>query len=302
MRGITLAESTLGDWTKATADLLIPLYEAMTTELLASTYIQADETPIQVQDRTKKGKTHRGYYWVYHAPLQKIVVMEYQRGRGARDGPGVFLKDYRGALQSDGYAVYDAYDKHPDVTTYNCMAHARRHFFEARDSAQELADHALEEIRNLYSIERYLREETDCSPETRRRMRQEQSVPILKGLKTWLEANEGLPQSPFGKAVKYSLSRWEKLSRYTEDGRIEIDNNLVENAIRPIAIGRRNYLFSGSHDAAQGAAVIYSLLATCKKQGVNPQEWLTDVLSRIPTHPAKRVQELLPHHWEKSKV
>jgi transposase len=188
------------------------------------------------------------------------------------------------------------------VTTYNCMAHARRHFFEAKDSAPERADHALHEIRNLYTIERYLREETDCSPETRRCMRQEKSVPVLNRFKTWLEANGGLPQSPWGKAVKYSLARWEKLSRYTEDGRVEIDSNMVENAIRPIAIGRKNFLFCGSHDAAQRAAVIYSLLATCKKQGVNPQEWLTDVLTRIPTHPAKRVHELLPHRWEKSKV
>jgi len=213
----------------------------------------------------------------------------------------VFLKNYRGALQSDGYAVYDAYDNHPGVTTYNCMAHARRHFFDAKESAPERADHALEEIRNLYAVERELRE-TSATAEERKRVRQEQSVPVLNRLKTWLEANDGLPQSPWGKAVKYSQSRWEKLSRYTDDGRIEIDSNMVENAIRPIAIGRKNYLFCGSHDAAQRAAVIYSLLATCKKQGVNPHEWLTDVLTRIPTHPAKRVKELLPHRWEKSKV
>ena len=133
-------------------------------------------------------------------------------------------------------------------------------------------------------------------------MRQEKAVPILKRFKAWLEANRGLPKSPWGKAVYYCLVRWDKLCRFAEDGRIEIDTNLVENAIRPIAVGRRNYLFAGSHDAAQRAAVIYSLLATCKKNDVNPQLWLTDVLSRIPTHPAKRVHELLPHRWENSKV
>ncbi len=295
--GCQLATSTLGDWISASADLLEPLYWAMTDELLDSTYIQADETPIQVQDPNKKRKTHRGYYWVYHAPLQGLVVMDYQRGRSSRDGPTTFLSGYEGALQSDGYKVYDSYDKHPGVTTYNCMAHARRHFFDAQDNAPDLAAHALKEIGLLYDVERELRE-NGPSPENRHRMRLEKSVPILKRFKAWLEANRGLPKSPWGKAVFYSLVRWEKLCRYTEDGRIEIDTNLVENAIRPIALGRKNYLFAGSHNAAQRAAVIYSLLATCKKHDVNPQLWLTDVLSRIPTHPAKRVHELLPHRWE----
>ena len=295
--GCALAPSTLGDWISASADLLEPLYWAMTDELLDSTYIQADETPIQVQDPNKMRKTHRGYYWVYHAPLQGLVVMDYQRGRSARDGPTIFLNGYEGALQSDGYQVYDSYDKHPGITTYNCMAHARRHFFDAQGSAPNLAAHALKEIGLLYEVER----ESGSSPENRRCMRQEKSVPILKRFKAWLEANPGLPQSPWGKAVFYSLARWEKLSRYTEDGRIEIDTNLVENAIRPIALGRKNYLFAGSHNAARRAAVIYSLLATCKKHDVNPYDWLTDVLSRIPTHPAKRVTELLPHHWQMIK-
>jgi len=295
--GITLADSTLGDWISAAADLITPLYRAMSEDLLESGYVQADETPIRVQDSTKKGKTHRGYYWVYMAPQNGLVVMEYQRGRG-RAGPSMFLNGYEGALQSDGYKVYDAYDKHPGVTTYNCMAHARRYFFDAQGSSPELSAHALKEIGLLYAVERELRE-GDSSPEERRRIRQQKSVPILERFKEWLQAKEGLPRSPWGQAVHYSLARWEKLSRYTEDGRIEIDNNLVENAIRPIAVGRKNYLFAGSHDAAQRAAVIYSLLATCKNHDVNPCDWLSDVLTRIPTHPAKRVRELLPHRWAK---
>ena len=121
---------------------------------------------------------------------------------------------------------------------------------------------------------------------------------MLERFKAWLETHPDLPKSPWGKAVFYSLNRWDKLCRYVEDDRIEIDNNLVENAIRPIALGCKNYLFAGSHAAAQRAAVIYSLLATCKKHEVNAQLWLSDVLRRIPTHPAKRVQELLPHHWK----
>ena len=143
--------------------------------------------------------------------------------------------------------------------------------------------------------------ERATKPEERQRLRKEQSAPVLNRLRGYLEVTPGLPKSPWGKAVTYSLSRWEKLCRYVEDGRIEIDNSLTENAIRPIALGRRNYLFAGSHAAAQRAAVIYSLLATCKKHGVNPELWLSDALSRIPSHPMKRVHELLPHHCKNGK-
>ena len=297
--GITLPSSTIGGWGTASADLLRPLYDQLADRVRQSGYIQADETPIAVQDRKKKGKTHRGYYWVYLAPLEGLVCMDYQKGRG-RDGPGEFLKGFRGALQCDGYAAYEVYDNNAEVTTYNCWAHGRRHFFEAQDNAPELAEEALSEIARLYEIERRLRG-ASATPDARCRVRQKKALPILESFKRWLEANPGLPQSPWGKAVSYTLMRWEKLIRYTEDGRIEIDNNLVENAIRPIALGRKNYLFAGSHAAAQRAAVIYSLLATCKIHEINPQEWLTDVLSRIATHPMKQIDELLPHRWEKGK-
>ena len=299
-QGITLAASTLGDWAAASAELLVPLYDALIAEAKESGYIQADETPIPVQDPDVKGKTHRGYYWVYHAPPKGLVVVEYMRGRD-RDGPAAWLKRYNGALQSDGYVVYEDFDRRPGITTFGCWAHARRYFFEALGSAPDLAPHALEEIQRLYEIERVLRE-TDPSPENRQRVRTEQALAVLERLKSWLEANPGLPKSPWGKAVHYSLARWEKLVRYTEDGRIEIDNNLVENAIRPVALGRKNYLFAGSHEAAQRAAVAYSLLATCKNHDVNPQAWLSDALSRIPSHPHKLVNELLPHHWKNSKT
>ena len=297
--GITLASSTLGDWITASADLLVPLYEALTREALSSGYIQADETPIAVQDQQKSGSTHRGYYWVYHAPLAGLVVLDYQSGRG-RDGPVRFLKGFAGALQSDGYAVYDEFDRRPEIISYGCWAHARRHFHEALSNAPERAAHVLEEIGRLYDLEQLLREER-AGPEERHRRRQEQAVPALQRLKTYLEQNPGLPKSPWGQAAGYTLARWAKLCRYVDDGRIEIDNNLVENAIRPIALGRKNYLFAGSHEAARRAAVIYSLLATCKKHEVNPQVWLTDVLSRIQAHPMKRVAELLPHHWQHVK-
>lgn len=294
--GIALPEATLGGWISATADLLAPLYDALAEEARMSGYIQADETPIAVQDAQKKGSTHRGYYWVYRAPVPQLVVMEYREAR-SRDGPLAWLDGYEGALQTDGYAAYDAFERHAAITTYGCWAHARRYFFEARDSHPEEAGYALAEIAKLYDIERSLREQHATAAE-RRAARQEHAVPVLDGLKGWLASQRALPKSPLGKAVGYALNSWKKLTRYTEDGRIEIDNNLVENAIRPIALGRKNYLFAGSHAAAQRAAVIYSLLATCKAHEVNPQEWLADVLARIPTHPARQVAELLPHRWK----
>jgi len=218
--GLTLSDSTLGDWVRASAELLEPLYQALVEEALKSGYIQADETPIQVQDEQKQGTTHRGYYWVYHAPLGGLVLVDYQPGRG-RDGPKDLLDGYQGALQSDGYAVYDAYDARRGITSYGCWAHARRYFYEALGNAPDLAAHAIEEIGRLYEVERVLRER-DASPESRRQLRQEQAVPVLERLKAWLEAHPGLPKSPWGQAAGYALSRWEKLCRYTEDGRIEI--------------------------------------------------------------------------------
>ena len=294
--GIDLPRSTLEGWVTAVANLLSPLHDRLADLVLESGYIQADETPIPVQDPAKANKKmHRGYYWVYHSPAHKLVVLDYQRGR-SRAGPEGFLGNYRGALQSDGYAAYDAFDK--QLTAYSCWAHARRYFFDAQDNAPDLAEHALLEIGKLYEIERQVK---GVTYEERKQVRQEKALPILERFKQWLMQNRGLPKSPWGKAVSYTLARWEKLVRYTEDGRIEIDNNLVEKAIRPIALGRKNYLFAGSHDAAQRAAVIYSLLGTCKKHDVNPWEWLSDVLARIPTHPHKQIDELLPHLWQNNK-
>jgi transposase len=295
--GITFPSSTIGDWGNASADLLRPLYDCLIDRVRQSGYIQADETPIAVQDRKKKRKTHKGYYWVYLAPGQRLVAIDYQKGRD-RDGPKAFLRDYRGALQCDGYQAYEMYDKKKEVTIYNCWAHARRHFFNAQYNEEELVEEALRRIGQLYEIEQRLRDQR-ATPDDRSQVRTWEAVTILEDLKSWLEENRGLPQSPWGKAARYSLTRWGKLTRYIEDGRIEIDNNLVENTIRPIALGRKNYLFAGSHAAAHRAAVIYSLLSTCKLHEVNPQEWLTDVLARIATHPMKLIDELLPHRWEK---
>ena len=293
---IQIARSTMEGWVAAVAHLLEPLHERLGELILESGYVQADETPIPVQDpAAKKGKTHKGYYWVYHAPSESLLHIDYQRGR-SHDSPHQYLDGYQGALQSDGYKAYDYYEGVDGVLCYNCWAHARRYFFEAIDNDKEKAEYALETIKKLYAIERQIR---GRPPDERAQMREQEARPVLDEFKTWLLKNEGLPKSPWGKAVRYALGRWDKLIRYVEDGRVEIDNNLIENAIRPIALGRKNYLFAGSHDAAQRAAIIYSLLGTCKKHEINPYQWLRDVLTRIPTHPHKRMDELLPHNWQK---
>jgi transposase len=292
--GIKLSSSTLTDWISGTCALLEPLYEALHKQVLSSDYLQADETPIKVLDKDKKGTTHRGYHWVYHAPSKRMVLFDYREGRG-REGPHEILKDFRGHLQTDGYAVYEDFDKKSGITLLNCMAHARRKFDEAKDNDLARAEHALTEMQKLYGIERQAKIEK-LSPDQRYKLRQEKSVEVLNNLKSWMLENykSVLPKSTIGQALHYSLERFDRLMLYTSNGKLEIDNNLVENAIRPVAIGRKNYLFAGSHNGARRAAMLYSFLGTCKINDVNPFEWLRNTLEKIPTYPVNKLSQLLP--------
>lgn len=291
--GMRIPASTMSEWLRATSDLLNPLYETLVKEVLKQTYLQADETTIKVLDKNKKGTTHLGYYWVYHAPLINMTLYEYRPGRG-RDGPTELLKNFKGRLQSDGYAVYESL-KNPNLTLLNCMAHARREFDEAKNNDVFRAEYVLKQMQQLYQIERKAREE-NLSHQQRYELRQAESVPLLQGLLRWFKENivQVIPKSPIGKAIAYSLQRWDKLSYYASDGEVEIDNNRVENTIRPLAIGRKNYLFAGSHQAAQRGAEFYSLLNTCKLNGIEPWEWLKETLARIPDHKANQLHLLLP--------
>lgn len=300
--GVKLSYSTLTDWVSGTAKLLTPLYEAHKKQVLSTHYLHADETPIKVLDRDKKGKTHRGYFWVYHNSVERLALFEYRMGRG-REGPQEVLKDFTGYLQTDGYAVYDDFDKQTGITLLHCMAHARRGFTESLNNDQMRAAYALDHIQQLYAIERKAKLE-QLSADQRKQLRSEQSVPILLHLKGWLKDNyvQVLPQSVIGKAIAYSLERWDKLMIYATDGQLNIDNNPVENSIRPVAIGRKNYLFCGSHEAAQRSAMLYSLVSSCKLHGINPATWLTDVIGRIPNHSIKNICELLPQNWNKTEL
>jgi len=296
--GVHIAESSINDWFSSGCDLLEPLYGKLSGLLVSSTYLMADETPIAVLDKDKPGTTHRGYHWVYYSPMDKIVGFHYQKGRG-REGPATFLKDFRGTLQTDGYSAYDSFEKPGEIYLLSCMAHARRKFDEARNNDRQRAEYVLSKMQELYTIERKCRE-AGLDYDARKQERQEEALPILEELEIWLKANlpEVLPKSAIGQAIAYTLGLWWRLKRYVEDGRYEIDNNLIENAIRPVALGRKNYLFAGSHEAAQRAAMIYSFLGTCKLNHVNPEVWLTDVLNRLPEHKANRLEELLPHIWK----
>lgn len=295
--GITLASSTISDWIEATCRLLEPLYERHRKKILESHYLQVDETPLKVLDKNKKGTTHRGYHWVYHAPEEGLVLFDYREGRG-REGPQELLKNFKGYLQTDGYEIYERFAKKEGITHLHCMAHARRKFDEAISNDSSRASYVLIELQKLYAIEFKIREADMCK-EQALSLRKQESVPVLNGLKQYFIENYKVvvPQSPIGKAISYALQRWDKLCIYTKEALLKIDSNLVENAIRPVAIGRKNYLFAGSHKGAERAAILYSFMATCKKNNIMPNEWLKNVLERLPDHPMNKLDELLPSQW-----
>lgn len=281
LSGIDIKKSTLNDWTNRTSALLLPLYEVLMNKVLASNYLMADETHIRVLDKLKKGISHRGFYWVYNAPLDNIIFFRYHSGRG-RDGPEPILKNFKGYLQTDAYQTYDYFGKQPDITLANCMTHARRKFDKALKNDKTRAEDMLGQFQLLYEVERIAREK-NYDHQKRFELRQEKSLPLLEAMHSWLIENEKVvkPSTPIGHAIAYCLKRWDKLCLYTTEGFLEIDTNQVENAIRAVALGRKNYLFSGSHDAAQRAAMIYSFFAICKKKNINPYLWLSETLTKL---------------------
>lgn len=297
--GVNISDSTIGDWVRQTAHALTALYEQHKTMVLQSGYLHADETVIQVMTDEKKGATHQGYYWVYQSHHDKLVLFDYRPGRG-REGPQSILKDFKGYLQTDGYAAYDIFKEYPEITLFHCMAHARRKFHEALSNDNDRASYALEQIQQLYAIEREA-QNLNITGDALTQHRKENAKPILESLSQWMKQAymKVLPKSTIGKALEYSITRWDALSLYATNGLLHIDNNPVENSIRPVAVGRKNYLFAGSHDAAQRAAIFYSLFATCKTYGVNPYEWLKDVLDKMACWKTNTLKDLLPQNWKR---
>lgn len=298
--GIELPDSTIYGWITGTCKLLEPLYECLKTRSLSSNYLQADESPLQVMTKEKKGKTHRGYMWVYHSPPKKMVLFDYRPGRN-KEGPEELLKNYRGFLQTDGYQVYDDFANTPGITLVGCMAHARRYFEQALNNDRQTAEYVMQRFGLLYDLEREMRDSGNSVEEIAKR-RTEEALPVLEEMKQFMKSaiTRVTPQSPIGKAIGYALPRWEKLSLYTKHGELNIDNNLVENQIRPLAIGRKNYMFAGSHESAQRSAMLYSFMGTCKLNGVDPEKWLTDVLRKIPDTKLSELHTLLPNNYAQS--
>jgi transposase len=297
-QGVDLSASTLDNWISSGYDLLFPLYELQRERIIKKAYLMADETPIQVLDKMKKGKTHRGYFWVYHDPLKKEILFDYQDNR-SRAGPFGILKDFNGFLQTDGYNVYDEIGQWESITLLGCMAHARRYFDKSLSNDKKRSEDMLSQIQRLYKTEAFARN-NHHSYEERYNLRQREAVPLLAEMKAWLDttALQVLPKSTLGKAIGYMLGRWKYLKRYVEDGRFEIDNNLIENAIRPVALGRKNYLFAGSHNGAKRSALIYTLVANAKLQGLEPFAYMRDLLSQIADYPYKKLADLLPVNWK----
>ena len=302
MKGLT--ESTVDGWFKQTMELLKPLYEVLKEEVMKADYVQADETTTPVMNK-ESHKAAKEYLWMVRAVIRRLVLFYYDQGSRA----GAVIEslanryNFKGYLQCDGFAGYEtAFKTSPDVWLVNCMVHIRRHFEQALDENRPMAEHALTEIQHLYKIE-HMCDDAGLSPDERKAKRQELARPIMEAMKLWMET-EGVKYSEnslIGKAITYAYTRWDNIMRYLEDGRLLLDNNLAENEIRPITLGRKNYLFCGNHEAAQNMAIVCSLLATCRNHDVNPRDYLNDVISQMPYHTKASYEELLqllPHKWK----
>jgi transposase len=291
---VHVATSSLNEIPTMVAHCLGAVYALVMKQVLSASYLQIDETTMRVLTDKKPGKTHRGFYWVYRDPLNRLVFFDYQPDR-TRAGPAELLKDFIGQIQTDGYSVYEEIRKLFNITLFFCWAHARRYFEKALKNDKVRASWMMEKIQLLYAIERRAREEK-LSFADRLELRQRESIPVLAEIKAWLDKNKpsGTPKSGIGKAIHYTLKRWDGLVHYTTDGNVEIDNNWVENSIRPVTLGRKNYLFAGSHEGAARACIFYTFFAICKLRGINPYTWLKETLDRIPTLRSADLHTLIP--------
>jgi transposase len=298
--GVKLSRKTMGSWQRQSLELLMPVYRVIREDLQRGNYLQADETPIRYLDPDVKGKSQHGYFWVYSRPGGD-VLFEWRVSR-SREGPKDFLKNFRGKLQTDGYSAYESLAKElDDLTLIGCWAHARRGFHEALGESK-LAAWFVRQIGLLYAMEKELREKKS-GPQLRTAMRSWQSRPVLARLRRAMELVRGrtLPQGLLGQAIDYALKRWDALTRFVDDGVLEIDNNLIENAIRPSAIGKKNWLFIGHPEAGERSAVIYTLLGSCRRQGINPFDYLKDLFTRLPAAKITEIKQFTPAAWAKAK-
>jgi len=302
--GIDLPRSTLCNWAVKVADKIEPIMSLLHDEVRSGPLINIDETPVQVLKEPGRSNTSKSYMWVYRGgdPDHPVLIYQYHPTRSGQV-PLSFLDGYQGYVQTDGYSGYDALGREPGIDLVGCWAHARRKFIEVINAKsgkkkKGVADKAINVIGSLYGIERQARE-ASLNPEAIYRLRQEQAKPILEKFHPWLliKSNITPPQGLLGKAVNYTLKYWDRLIRYIEDGRLKPDNNLVENAIRPFVIGRKNWLFSGSPNGAKASSDLYSLVETAKANGLKPYEYFRYLLEKVPFAETKEdYRNLLPQN------
>jgi len=290
--GIDLVRTTLCGWVADVASALTPIEAQLRREITAATYLQTDDTSVTVLG--DRGGSFKGRLWTYLDPLGRQVVFD-ATPTHERDGPERFLAEFQGALQADAYAGYDQLYASGRVREIGCWAHARRRFVEALMTDAQAAL-MVARIQQLYQVEHA---GVDLDPEARRVLRQEQSVPLLTQIASVRQdlAQTVLPKSPLGDAIRYLANQWTALQRFVEDGRLAIDNNRAENQLRVVAVGRKNWLFAGSFEGARRAALLYSLVQSCKLVDVSPFDYLKDVLLRVATHPQRLIGQLTPKAW-----
>jgi len=298
--GVPLPSSTLESWVKLGAQLLHPLYAVHRLYVFREIYQMIDESPIKVQDKDKEGACHQGYMWVRYAPLSKAALFEYYKSRSTK-GPIDDLSTFTGYIQTDGYSGYTYLASLQGITHLSCWAHARRYFDKAIENDRERASHVMKLIQLLYAIESLARE-SGMSYQDRHALRLDKSLPIINEIGQYIqkERNKVTPQSPIGKAFEYCANRWISLQNYLTNGMLEIDSNLIENSIRPLSLGRKNFLFAGSHDAAKDIAMFYSFFATCTKNNIDPQKWLTYAMENINDTKPSELKYLLPQFIDKN--
>lgn len=297
--GVVIPRQQMVQWVEKIAHLLLVIYHGIWEEMRAEGYLQIDETPVKVLDPEVKGKAATGYLWFYSAPGGD-VLLEFCAGR-SRAGPELRLRGFTGTIQSDAYGVYDSLRRHSQgaLKRIGCLGHARRRFYKALKESVGDGLWFIVKIRELYRIEDRLK---DSTIEERHRERLAGAPVIWREMKRRAEELRKdprvLPATTLGKAVRYFLNEYTAMVGYLKDGRFEIDNNLVENDVRPAAVGRRRWLFIGHPDAGWRSAVIYTIIQSCRRRGLNPHEYLTDVLKRLPSMTAREARELVPSRWK----
>ena len=302
--GVLIPRQTLARWMVLAADWLRPLYRLIKTTVMDGDYVQIDETPVRYLS-PGNGRTKLGYLWVVRRPGGDCVF-HWHTGRGLSCLEAIMPPGWRGRIQCDGYVTYGALAKRRAgaITLISCMAHIRRGFFDAKESEPRRAGWVLRQMRNLYALERRLRK-IKAGPRLCQAHRTAGAAPIFKRLRQGLDffhrSGRHLPQSPMGKALSYALGQLPKLQAYLDDGRVEIDNNGTENAIRPTALGKKNYLFFGDADAGETSAILYTIIESARRRGLDPEAYLNDVLTRLPTMKQKEIESITPAAWAEAR-